>query len=58
MVLARYKLFLKKIREKVAAFYIPSVPRARVHNATKLENFRIRNEVMAEWIAAAGQPFR
>jgi hypothetical protein len=51
-------MFLKKIREQVAAFYMPSVPRARVHNATKSENFRIRNEVMAEWIVAAGPPFR
>ena len=54
----RYKMFLKKIREQVAAFYIPSVPRARVPSATKSENFRIRNEVMAEWVAAAGPPFR
>ncbi len=49
---------LNKIREKVAAYYVPSVPRARVANETKAANFRIRNGVMAEWIAAAGPPFR
>ena len=54
----RYRAFLKKVKEKVAAYYVPSIPRQRVVNANKSDAFAARNAVMAEWVAAAGPPFR